>query len=103
MFCFINFKFTTTLNATKTHLRGLIHYSNDPHTDRRKGLINYVHQEKKLPMLMGLFVVSRIGLIINDMGYIIKKNHEVHKLKGSLGLKMANFFQHHQNRRSHQP
>lgn len=103
MFCFINFKFTTTLNTTKTHLRGLIHYSNDPHTDRRKGLINYVHQEKKLPMLMGLFVISRIGLIINDMGYIIKKNHKVHKLKGSLGLKMANFFQHHQNRRSHQP
>lgn len=103
MFCFINFKFTTTLNATKTHLRGLIHYSNDPHTDRRKGLINYVHQEKKLPMLMGLFVISRIGLIINDMGYIIKQNHKVHKLKGSLGLKMANFFQHHQNRRSHQP
>lgn len=73
MFCFINFKFTTTLNATKTHLRGLIHYSNDPHTDRRKGLINYVHQKNKLPMLMGLFVISRIGLIINDMGYIIKK------------------------------
>lgn len=103
MFCFINFKFTTTLNATKTHLRGLIHYSNDPHADRRKGLINYVHQKNKLPMLMGLFVISRIGLIINDMGYIIKKNHKVHKLKGSLGLKMANFFQHHQNRRSHQP
>lgn len=103
MFCFINFTFTTTLNATKTHLRGLIHYSNDPHTDRRKGLINYVHQEKKLPMLMGLFVISRIGLIIHDMGYIIKKNYKVHKLKGSLGLKMANFFQHHQNRRSHQP
>lgn len=103
MFCFINYKFTTALNATKTHLRGLIHYSNDPHTDRRKGLINYVHQEKKLPMLMGLFVISRIGLIINDMGYIIKKNYKVHKLKGSLGLKMANFFQHHQNRRSHQP
>lgn len=41
---------------------------------------------------MGLFVISRIGLIINDMGYNIKKNHKVHKLKGSLGLKMANFF-----------
>lgn len=42
---------------------------------------------------MGLFVISRIGLIINDTGYIIKKNHKVHKLKGSLALKMANFFQ----------
>lgn len=76
----------------KKHLRGLIHYSNDSHADRRKGLINYAYQEKKLPLLMGLFVISRIGLIINDMGYIIKKNHKVHKLKGSLALKMANFF-----------
>lgn len=57
----------------KKHLRGLIHYSNDSDADRRKGLINYAHQEKKLPLLMGLFVISRIGLIINDMGYIIKK------------------------------
>lgn len=55
MFCFINLKFTTTLNATKTHLRGLIHYSNDPHADRRKGLINYVHQEKKTANANGSF------------------------------------------------
>lgn len=41
---------------------------------------------------MGFFVILRIGLIINDMGYIIKKNYKVYKLKGSLGLKMVNFF-----------
>lgn len=31
---------------------------------------------------MGFFVILRIGLIINDMGYIIKKNYKVYKLKG---------------------
>lgn len=89
---FHQLKFRTKQNVPKKHLRGLIHYSNDSHAERRKGLINYAYQEKKLPLLMGLFVISRIGLIINDMGYIIKKNHKVHKLKGSLALKMANFF-----------
>lgn len=89
---FHQLKFRKNRMCQKKHLRGLIHYSNDSHADRRKGLINYAYQEKKLPLLMGLFVISRIGLIINDMGYIIKKNHKVHKLKGSLALKMANFF-----------
>lgn len=31
---------------------------------------------------MGLFVISRIGLIINNMGYIIKKNHKSAQIEG---------------------